>query len=159
MRKIPMGYNSGVGPVTPDTGNFMHATPPREMNPGNPETDSGSGNLLSALPATQGEEHFETLVATAEFRLERIMSRGHCSPAGFWYDQPRAEWVALLQGRAALRFEDESEARHLDPGDWVFIPAHRRHRVEWTSREPEAIWLALHFRVSTEADGDRDEPE
>ncbi|HWP01471.1 MAG TPA: cupin domain-containing protein [Methylococcus sp.] len=127
------------------------------MNPDNPLADTG--NLLSAIPDAPGEEHFETLVATTEFRLERIVSRGHRSPAGFWYDQPRAEWVALLQGRAALRFEDESEARALDPGDWVFIPAHRRHRVEWTSKEPETIWLALHFRIPTESDSELDEPE
>lgn len=127
------------------------------MNPDNPLTDTG--NLLAPILDASGEEHFETLITTAEFRLERIISRGHCSPAGFWYDQQQAEWVTLLQGKAMLRFEDESEARVLDPGDWVFIPAHRRHRVEWSSREPAAIWLALHFRIPTESDCELDETQ
>jgi quercetin dioxygenase-like cupin family protein len=35
--------------------------------------------------------------------------------------------VALLQGQAELRFEDET-ARRLAPGDWVLIEAGRRRR-------------------------------
>lgn len=78
-------------------------------------------------------------------RLERIVSRGQATPDGEWYDQDANEWVVLLRGAAALRFEDEPEPRVLGPGDWLDIPAHRRHRVEWTAPDEPTIWLALHY--------------
>lgn len=31
----------------------------------------------------------------------------------------------------------------LKPGDWVNIPAHFRHRLEWTSNEEPTVWLAV----------------
>jgi cupin 2 domain-containing protein len=36
--------------------------------------------------------------------------------------------------------------RILQPGDYVHIPAHRRHRVEWTEVGQTTVWLALHYR-------------
>jgi cupin 2 domain-containing protein len=32
----------------------------------------------------------------------------------------------------------------MEPGDWVHIAAHRRHRVEWTDPTQATIWLAVH---------------
>ena len=58
----------------------------------------------------------------------RIVSHGHASPEGFWYDQDRAEWVIVLKGSAELLFEHEGAPRLLWPGDYVHIPAHRRHQ-------------------------------
>ena len=101
-------------------------------------------NLLAELPPERTQEVFETLLQAPGLRLERIVSRGQATPAGQWYDQPQAEWVLLLSGSAGLRFADEAETRTLRPGDYVLIPAHARHRVEWTSSNPPAIWLALH---------------
>ena len=100
------------------------------------------GNL-AGLPANQpDEEIFEELLRTSSFRVERIVSTGQASPPGFWYDQEKDEWVALLQGEAALEFEDGS-AETLRSGDWIFLPAHMRHRVASTSKEPPCIWLAV----------------
>jgi cupin 2 domain-containing protein len=31
------------------------------------------------------------------------------------------------------------------PGDYVHIPAHQRHRVEWTEPDQKTVWLALHY--------------
>ena len=107
-----------------------------------------SGNLLAGIPATLAAEQFDLLLQTGACRLERIVSSGHATPPGEWYDQDKDEWVALLQGRAELRFADEDTAQSLHPGDHVWIPAHRRHRVEWTSNDPPAIWLALHLTTS-----------
>jgi cupin 2 domain-containing protein len=75
--------------------------------------------------------------------MERIVSQGHTSPPGFWYDQASTEWVILLQGAARLKFEDSSELE-LRPGDFIEIPKHRRHRVEWTDVQQQTIWLAIH---------------
>ena len=103
------------------------------------------GNLFAELPAILAVEQFDSLLQTGTVRLERIISIGHATPPGDWYDQEGDEWVLLLQGQAGLRFADEDGERTLDPGDYLWIPAHRRHRVEWTSRRPPAIWLALHL--------------
>jgi cupin 2 domain-containing protein len=92
-------------------------------------------------------EIFETLIETSHLRLERIISMGQATPAGQWYDQERSEWVALLSGSAGLLFEGESRVQVMRPGDYLLIPARRRHRVEWTDPDQETIWLALHFVV------------
>lgn len=102
-------------------------------------------NLFADLPADLPEELSEVLARAPGVRLERIVSLGHATPDGEWYDQDTNEWVVLLRGAAALRFEDEPEPRVLNPGDWLDIPAHRRHRVEWTAPNAPTIWLALHY--------------
>ena len=103
-------------------------------------------NLLAPLPDTDAAERVDTLLTKPSLRIERIVSRGQASPPGFWYDQSEAEWVIVLAGRARLRFADEPEARVLDPGDWVEIPPHRRHRVDWTDPKVPTVWLAVFFR-------------
>jgi cupin 2 domain-containing protein len=102
-------------------------------------------NLFAGIPIMLPDELVETLAVGTRFRLERIVSRGHATPPGEWYDQAAAEWVVLLSGAARLRFADENEARPLQPGDWLLIPARRRHRVEWTDAGGDTIWLALHY--------------
>jgi cupin 2 domain-containing protein len=98
-------------------------------------------NLFANLPGPLPDELVTTLL-DADFRIERIVSQGHASPAGFWYDQPRPEWVLVVQGSARLRFEDR--VVEMRAGDFVHIRAHEKHRVEWTSTEPPTIWLAVH---------------
>ena len=100
------------------------------------------GNLHREIPVELPEELFTKLVGGASVRIERIVSRGHSSPAGFWYDQDEAEFVLLVSGEAGLEFEG-GEKRTLRPGDWVAIPAHARHRVAWTAADRETIWLAV----------------
>jgi cupin 2 domain-containing protein len=102
-------------------------------------------NLLDAIPDDSTQEQVFPLVAAKGARIERIVSRGQASPPGFWYDQDLDEWVALLAGSAGLCFEDEPGILELRPGDHVLIPAHRRHRVEWTDAARPTIWLAVHF--------------
>ena len=102
-------------------------------------------NLFEAIPDELPGELFETLIEAQSFKLERIVSAGHATPPGHWYDQERTEWFVLLRGGAALWFEGEAEARVLRPGDHVLIPAHRRHRVEWTDAAVKTVWLALHY--------------
>jgi cupin 2 domain-containing protein len=102
------------------------------------------GNLIADLPAGLPEELFETLSENRYVRIERIVSHGHASPPDFWYDQPQHEWVVLLKGAAKLRFEDQTI--ELNPGDFINIPAHKRHRVEWTTPSEPTVWLAVHYR-------------
>jgi cupin 2 domain-containing protein len=102
------------------------------------------GNLLTGLPPGRAEERIESLVDAPNLRIERIVSTGQASPSSFWYDQPDDEFVVLLAGAARLRFEQEDVSFELKPGDWIEIPAHVRHRVEWTQAEPPTVWLAVH---------------
>lgn len=104
-----------------------------------------AGNLLADLPAVpETAERLEILLAQPGLRIERIVSTGQASPAGFWYEQAETEWVLLVSGEALLRFEDEAQARRLHPGDWLCIEPRRRHRVEWTATEASTVWLAVH---------------
>jgi cupin 2 domain-containing protein len=108
-----------------------------------------SGNLFAGLPDKLAEEAFSTLLEAAGLRLVRIVSTGQASPSGTWYDQAEAEWVVLLRGNAGLLIEGEAAPRRLGPGDWLLIPAHLRHRVEWTDPDQPNVWLALHHQAAT----------
>jgi cupin 2 domain-containing protein len=103
-------------------------------------------NLLRDPPDARAGEIVERLAGGKAVRIERIVSHGQASPAGFWYDQDEAEFVLLLAGAARLRFADDERAVTLGPGDWVDIAAHRRHRVEWTDPNAPTVWLAVFYK-------------
>jgi cupin 2 domain-containing protein len=103
------------------------------------------GNIFSRVPDDLPDELFEDIVVTGEVKIERIISETHSSPPGFWYDQEESEWVFLLRGSAELSFEEWEETIILKPGDWINIPAHKKHRVEWTDPKEKTIWLAVHY--------------
>jgi cupin 2 domain-containing protein len=103
-------------------------------------------NLFKQIPADLPEEFFESIIKSRSFKLKRIISKGHATPAGEWYDQQDNEWVLLLQGSAGLRLEGK-ETTTMKPGDYILLPAGLKHRVEWTDSTTETIWLALHFPV------------
>jgi cupin 2 domain-containing protein len=104
-----------------------------------------SRSLFGEIPATLGAELVQTLATGKGMRIERIVSRGHCSAPGFWYDQSDDEWVALLKGEARLRFKVGDRVLHLKPGDYVNIPAHEKHRVDWTLEGTDTVWLAVFY--------------
>jgi cupin 2 domain-containing protein len=105
------------------------------------------GNIFADIPvlALSEEEQAGELLARPGVRIERIISKGDASPPGFWYDQDWDEWVIVLSGEARLRFEEERDARTLSAGDYVFIPAKARHRVDWTRPDQATVWLAVHL--------------
>ena len=51
----------------------------------------------------------------------------------------------MVAGSAAVQFEDESEPRQLGPGDYLLIPAGRRHRVARTDAGQPTVWLAVNI--------------
>ncbi len=104
---------------------------------------------VASILAAKGElaeEYCEALFSSEGVLIERIISTGQASPEGFWYDQERDEWVVLLQGQARLAWSD-GRTLEMRSGDWVFLPAHERHRVERTTKEPPCIWLAVHGQL------------
>jgi cupin 2 domain-containing protein len=104
-------------------------------------------NLFTNLPTTSPDELVTTLLEAGSVRIERIVSYGQVSPEGFWYDQDQDEWVIVLQGAARLKFEERTvEMAH---GDYLYIRAHQKHRVAWTTPDEPTIWLAVHFESTS----------
>jgi predicted metal-dependent hydrolase len=102
-------------------------------------------NLFTDPSVCSRNEFFETIVAAAGVRLERIVSQGHATPPGEWLTQEANEWVLLLSGSAKLIVSEPASEITLEPGDHIMLPAGCRHRVEWTDPSRKTVWLALHF--------------
>lgn len=114
------------------------------MSRGRKRLSSQLKNLFQQLPNDKTQEHFEALLMQPGVKLERIVSNGQSTPEGEWYDQAWDEWVMILQGEAGLLIEGQ-ETLHMKAGDSIMLPAHCRHRVEWTSEQQTTLWLALHL--------------
>ncbi|UYM15537.1 cupin domain-containing protein [Endozoicomonas euniceicola] len=102
-------------------------------------------NLFDNIPQSLPQELIEVLAEGKGVTIERIVSRGHVTPEAEWYDQDRDEWVVLLTGAASLKIEGKQELIQLSPGDALHLPAHLRHRVEWTDPDQDSLWIAVHF--------------
>jgi len=102
-------------------------------------------NIFGDIPNNVPSEIFEILLSKSGIKIERIISQGQCSSKDDWYDQTQDEWVILLEGQAELQFEHNLAIVVLNPGDYVLIPAHTKHRVHWTDPEIKTIWLAIHI--------------
>jgi cupin 2 domain-containing protein len=106
-----------------------------------------SGNIFANVPETLGDEQFITLLSSPHVRIERIVSMRHASPPDFWFDQDWTEWVVVLAGSAGLRIAGEDATLTLRPGDYVELPAHAKHRIEWTDADQPTVWLAVHLEA------------
>ena len=107
-------------------------------------------NLFENIPENISEEVFTALLSAENVRIERIVSFGQNSPPGFWYNQKENEWIILLEGSATLKMEEGSTI-DLMPGDFMNIPAGQRHRVEKTDLNRRTIWLAVFYKMGSEA--------
>jgi len=92
---------------------------------------------LPSLPVT--EELTTVFFESKNIRIERIVSTGQATG---WYDQNESEFVALLQGKAEIEFDD-GNFKELVAGDTLIISSHVRHRVKYTSSEPPCVWLCV----------------
>jgi 5'-methylthioadenosine phosphorylase len=144
----PEGGGEGRSAEGPGKGSGEVATGTGSRSPDAPLTPEAR----YPMPPT-GEE--VTILAEAPgFRVERIVSRGHTTPEGHWYDQDALEWVTLLSGQARLRLLDPEQTVTLAPGDTLLISPHRRHRVEWTLPGEETVWIAVfHAPTGAPAEG------
>ena len=104
-----------------------------------------TGNLYHDIPSALPQEIADCLLQAGKLKIERIVSRGHCSDPGFWYDQEDSEWVLVLKGEARLRFREGGRVVHLSAGMYLNIAPHEAHRVDWTSDSEDTIWLAVFY--------------
>lgn len=100
-------------------------------------------NIFDDLPHHLPKEIVQTLIRASDVRIERIISHGHASSADFWYDQPQHEWVIVLKGAARLQFEDG--VVEMKVGDFINIPAFKKHRVDWTTPDEPTVWLGVRY--------------
>lgn len=97
---------------------------------------------IFCLPDLPLSEELTAVLAVSEnIRIERIISTGQVSD---WYDQPETEFVVLLEGHAAIEYEN-GETISLLKGDTLLIRPHERHRVSYTSYDPPCIWLCVFY--------------
>ncbi len=101
-------------------------------------------NIFESIPINTDAELFTTLLETSDLKIERIVSRGHTSPESGWHDQDQNEWIIVLKGEAVISFENDKEI-NLGEGSYLNIPAHKKHRVNWTTPYAPTIWLAVHY--------------
>ena len=102
-------------------------------------------NIRNDIPGHLPDELTEILVHSSDIKIERIVSMGHATPAGQWYDQDQNEFVILLEGEASLEFDEPPNTIDMKSGDHMTIPAHVRHRVVWTKPDSYCIWLAVFY--------------
>jgi len=100
-------------------------------------------NITGKYPVEQ--EVFESILSNGDIEIERILSSGQRTPEGQWLQQDKDEWVILLQGSSDISIEDGKRLT-LNKGDYIFIPANSKHRVEKTTANPVCIWLAVHLK-------------
>ncbi len=117
----------------------------RRLPSSSEHTGESVTNIFDDLPQHLPKEVVQTLIRAADVRIERIISHGHASAPDFWYDQPQSEWVIVLKGAARLQFEDGMV--EMKPGDFVNIPAFRKHRVDWTTPDEPTVWLGVRYRA------------
>jgi cupin 2 domain-containing protein len=101
-------------------------------------------NIFQSIPDNLDSEIIETIVQSKTVKVERIISKGHSSPATSWYNQPQSEWVIVLQGEAIITVENDRDYT-LVSGSFLNLPAHTRHKVKWTKPDIETVWLAVHY--------------
>jgi cupin 2 domain-containing protein len=94
------------------------------------------------LPELPLSEELTTILAeNPNIRVERIVCTGQVSD---WYNQSQSEFVVLLQGNAAIEFENDRTVT-MSKGDALLIQPHERHRVSYTLSEPPCVWLCVFY--------------
>lgn len=104
-----------------------------------------TNNFFDYLPHEVPEEIFECLIDSKSIKIEKIISKGQITADNAYYNQDRNEWLILLQGEAIISFKEPLKEISMNVGDYLLIPAHQLHRVEWTPTDKITLWLAIHF--------------
>jgi cupin 2 domain-containing protein len=90
-------------------------------------------------------ELFFQLYKNKNCLIEKIVSTGQVTEVDKWLEENNDEFVILLQGESELKFEN-GEKIALSKGDYCLIPANTKHRVDYTTADPQCIWLTIHIK-------------
>ena len=63
-----------------------------------------------------------------------------------------AEAMAALEQGLVKWFKDErleDETIEMKPGDFINIPAFKKHRVDWTTPDEPTVWLGVRYGEAT----------
>lgn len=96
-------------------------------------------NLYNRIIYDKNKEISETLFENRKILVERILSSGQISDI---YDQEEDEWVILLEGESII--EMEGKEIKLKKGDHLYIEAHKKHKVAYTSEN--CLWLCVFIK-------------
>lgn len=99
--------------------------------------------FLEDIPSSSKDEVFQTLLSNKNIKIERIISYGQTTPEEYWYDQEDDEFVMVLDGEAKIKY-DSGEVFSLKKGSSLYIKAHQKHQVTYTSNP--AVWLAIFIK-------------
>ncbi len=102
-------------------------------------------NIYKDLPDASSNEVFQQIFDNEFIKIERIISKGQSSPDNFWYDQMWGEWVLLIEGFAKLEFQNDGIIG-MSPGDYLYIPPNKKHRIIFTTPDKETIWLTIFIK-------------
>ena len=100
-------------------------------------------NLLSNIPLSSKEEIFEIITQNNNIKIERIISYGQTTANDYWYNQEEDEFIVIIEGKATILYDDKSTF-NLKKGDTLYIKAHQKHKVTYTSSP--TIWLAIFIK-------------
>lgn len=98
-------------------------------------------NIFEIKKIPSEEELTDILVKNDNVRIERIISAGQITG---WYDQQESELVILVEGSAAIEYEN-GKIVEMRRGDTLMIHPHEKHRVCYTSNDPLCVWLCIFF--------------
>lgn len=89
------------------------------------------------------DEIIELIFENEIVRVERIYSKGSHTKEGMWYNQKETESVKITNGEAIMTVGNKM--LNLIGGDALIIPAHEKHRVDFTS--PDCEWICAFFKI------------
>ena len=96
-------------------------------------------NLFDIAPVPSKGEVVENLLMYKNIEIKRIVSADKLDVDTFCQDE--AEWVAVLQGSAAIVMQEKRYT--LQKGDTLFIPPRQKHTI--VKVEKGTVWLAIHI--------------
>ncbi|MCL5730198.1 MAG: cupin domain-containing protein [Candidatus Pacearchaeota archaeon] len=100
-------------------------------------------NLFTGIQKPENEpEIFKNIKLMENARIELVRSNYNEIPSRI-YDQEEDEFVMIVKGRAKLLLEqnDKPEIVEINPGDYLTIPRHMKHKVMET--EKDTYWVTV----------------
>ncbi|MFO0919698.1 MAG: hypothetical protein U0872_15475 [Planctomycetaceae bacterium] len=141
---IPAGKKHRIDWTTPDQPTVWLAVHYRIPDKSQRNVVKSPGQLFSNLPRNLPAEFSVAYRSNSKvFASKQSCLTATHHPPDSGTTKTSTNEALVLTGAAKLQFPDC--VAELKPGDFINIPAHHRHRVEWTLPEELTIWLAVFY--------------